>query len=72
MCVITLMAPLGPLHLKKFQKTLILADIEQGALIREKSKVAQNEKQKKQLWVFVYMYKIWQILKRFTRAFHHA
>ena len=33
---------------------------------------AQNEKREKQLWVFVYTYKIWQILKRFVGLFHPA
>ena len=28
---------------------------------------ARNEKWKKQLWVFIYIYRIWQILKRFSR-----
>ena len=42
------------------------------ALIREKYKVARNEKRKKQLWVFVYLYKIWQILKHFAGTFRRA
>ena len=42
------------------------------AFIREKNKVALNEKLKKQLWVFVYLYKIWQILKRFAGTFCRA
>ena len=36
------------------------------------NKVAQHEKRKKQLWVFVYLYKIWQILKHFARSLHQA
>ena len=38
------------------------------------NKVAQNEKWKKQIWVFVYMpiYKIYQILKRFAGTFRWA
>ena len=37
-----------------------------------KNKVGWNEKQKKQFWVFIYIYKIWQILKRFAGTFHQA
>ena len=40
-------------------------DIDQG-IHYWKNKVARNEKWKKHLWVF-YVYKIWQILKRFSR-----
>ena len=43
------------------------------AFIMEKNKVlARNEKWKKQLWGFVYIYKIWQILKRFAGTFGRA
>ena len=35
---------------------LVYVDIDHGmAFIREKNKVAQNEKRKKQLWVFAYI-----------------
>ena len=42
------------------------------AFIKRKDKVAQNEKWEKQLWGFVYVYKIWQILKRFAGTFCRA
>ena len=42
------------------------------AFIRGKYRVAQNEKRKKQLWVFVYIYKIWKILKHFAGTFRRA
>ena len=34
--------------------------------------LARNEKRKKQLWDFAYLYKIWQILKRFAGIVHRA
>ena len=34
--------------------------------------IVRNEKRKKQLWVFVYTYEIWQILKRFAGTFRRA
>ena len=50
---------------------LFYVDIDHG-IHKGKDKVSQNEKWKKQLWVFVYVYKIWQILKGFARSFHQA
>ena len=43
-----------------------------GHTLGEKNKIARNEKWKKQLWDFVYMYKIWQILKCFAGTFSQA
>ena len=41
-----------------------------GHSLGEKNKVAQNEKREKHRWVFVYLYKIWQILKCFAALGH--
>ena len=49
---------------------LIYVNINQGIHQWKKNKVAPNEKQKKQLQVFIY--KIWQILKGFAGTFHQA
>ena len=39
---------------------------------RKKYKIAQNEKRKKQIWVFIYLYEIWEILKCFAGTFRRA
>ena len=51
--------------------SLVYVDIDQGIHQGKKNKVTQNEKWKKQLWLF-HIYKIWQILKHFAGSFHQA
>ena len=43
-----------------------------GHSLGKRNKVARNEKRKKQQWIFIYIYKIWQTLKHFAGTFHQA
>ena len=52
---------------------LVYVNKDQGIHNREKSKVVRNEKMEKATLGFrIPVYKIWQILKRFTGSFNQA